>query len=129
MRSVYVYLKNTTKQRVVEHLQNAYSFESGPPWTYMVNGEPCLYVDFYDEFGKEHEPGDWKTIVEQFGEEPELVVVADVSGRHLGDKQVRDFIETLLTAFAGMVQDDYTLHLWSLEEVKNNSLIADHPLF
>ncbi len=65
-----------------------------------------------------HEPEDWADIVQRFGGEPAACVIIDVSGRHPGDEQVAGFVAGLLSRFSGAAMDDYTAHLWSLNELR-----------
>jgi hypothetical protein len=45
-------------------------------------------------------------------------VSADVSGRHPGDEQVRDFVYRLLSEFEGLAQDEYTHGFWTLDDIR-----------
>ena len=129
MRSVIVHLRDTTEQEVAGFLQRTYPFQQGPPWIAHVAGDACLYIDFYRDGPSEHEPKEWAGILASFGGEPSVSVGADVSGRHPGDEQVRDFVGALLGRFGGAAQDDYTNHLWSLEEIVTGHHVQGHAFF
>ncbi|MEW4568758.1 hypothetical protein AB1L88_12905 [Tautonia sp. JC769] len=92
-------------------------------------GDPCLYVNFYRDVSREFDPENWSDLVQRFGGEPAVVVMADVSGRHPGDEQVFDFVTDLLSRFSGSAQDDYTEHLWSLDELRAGFQVSGHPFF
>ena len=129
MRSIYIYLKDATNQQVCEYLQNTYTFQSGPPWIYEINGEPYLYINVDENMSLGYESEEWQNIVNGFGEVPKIAVIADVSGRHPGDKQVRHFVTSLLKSFSGLALDEYTLHLWTWEQIESNVVIQSHPFF
>ena len=52
---------------------------------------------------------------------PTVSVVADVSGRHSGDKQVREFVSALLSEFEGLAEDEFTDGFWTLDEIRSRS--------
>ncbi|MDC0684406.1 hypothetical protein [Sorangium atrum] len=107
MRSVVVFLRDTTESAVTAHLDAAYP-EQREPWVVFVAGDACLYINLYRHGPLEHEPEDWADIVQRLGGEPAACVIADVSGRHPGDEQVAGFVAGLLSRFSGAAMDDYT---------------------
>ena len=132
MRSVFVYVKDATKESVVSclpTLKNIHTSRIGLPWIYNIEGETYLYVDVNDEPASEYEAEEWQEIVAQFGEVPKVEITVDVSGRHPGDKQVQDFVESVLNVFTGAALDEYTLHLWTIEEIKAKIFVNGHPFF
>ena len=129
MRSVEVYLRNTNQEDVAAFLKQAFPLQEGPPWIHAINGDACLYIDFNPYSKNEHEADDWSELVHGLGCEPQVVVTANVSGRHPGDEQVRQFIKTMLTAFEGVAHDEYTAHCWSRDEVLSNHKIQGHHFF
>ena len=128
MRSVFVFLRETTESEVAAHLDRTYPSQR-EPWVMLVDGDAYHYIDFYRAGPREHEPEDWANIVQQFGGEPAVSVGADVSGRHPGDEQAAEFVADLLTWFSGAAMDDYTDHLWSLAELRAGHRVAGHPFF
>lgn len=129
MRSVEVYLRNISANEVGSFLTKNYPFQKGPPWIEVVSDDPCLYVDFNGHSKIEHEPDDWAELVQVLGSEPEVIVVADVSGRHLGDEQVKRFIQIMLTEFEGVARDDYTSHCWTKDEISSGHKVQRHHFF
>jgi hypothetical protein len=99
------------------------------PWLATLADDPRLYINVYRAAPGELEPEDWADLVQRFGGEPAVVVIADVSGRHPGDEQTLDFVTDLLTHFSGSAQDEYTEHLWSLGELRAGHYVSGHPFF
>ena len=69
MRSVFVYVKDATKESVVSclpTLKNIHTSRIGLPWIYNIEGETYLYVDVNDEPASEYEAEEWQEIVAQF---------------------------------------------------------------
>lgn len=128
MRSVVVLLRDTIGSAVTAYLDAAYP-EQREPWVVFVEGDACLYINLYRDGPREHEPEDWAYIVQRFGGEPAACVIADVSGRHPGDEQVAGFVAGLLSRFSGAAMDDYTAHLWSLNELRGGHRVRGHPFF
>jgi hypothetical protein len=129
VRSVFVHLRDATENEVAEFLQRTYPFQQGPPWICDAAGDPCLYIDFYRDRLREMEPEDMVALATALGGEPATSVVADVSGRHYGDEQVRSFVTTMLGKYAGVAQDEYTKHCWTAAEVLSGFQVEGHRFF
>ena len=129
MRSVTVHLYSTTEEAVVRLLQRTYPSQQGPPWVATIEGDPCLYIHLYRGRGADYEVEEWAAVTQLCGGEPSVSVTADISGRHPGDEQVRQFVITLLGTFGGAAQDEYSNHLWALEDVATNRRVHGHPFF
>ncbi|WP_145361093.1 hypothetical protein [Alienimonas californiensis] len=128
MRSVFVFLRGTTEEEIAAYLDGAYPAQR-EPWLATSADDPCLYINFYRGGPRELGPEGWTDLVRRFGGEPSAGVMADVSGRHPGDEQVFDFVTSLLAIFSGSAQDEYTEHLWSLDELRSGQLVSGHPFF
>jgi hypothetical protein len=128
MRSVLVYLRDTTESAVSAYLDAAYP-KQREPWVAFVRGDACLYINLYRDGPREHEPEDWADIVRRFGGKPAVGVIADVSGRHPGDEEAAAFVAGLLSRFSGAAMDEYTTHLWSLAELRAGQRVRGHPFF
>jgi hypothetical protein len=128
MRTVLVFLRSTTEAAVTAYLDTTYPVQR-EPWVIFVKGDACLYIELYRDGPRENEPKEWADIMTHFGGEPAVAVIADISGRHPGDQQVNEFITGLLTEFSGAAKDEYTLHLWSLAELREGHRIQGHPFF
>lgn len=128
MRSVVVFLRDTTESAVTAYLDATYP-EQREPWVVFVKGNACLYINLYRDRPLDHEPEEWADIVQRFGGEPAIGVLADVSGRHPGDEQVAAFVAGLLSRFSGAAMDEYTEHLWSLDELRGGHRVQGHPFF
>ena len=95
----------------------------------MVDGDACLYIDFYNEARQKFEADEWSALVEALGGEPMVSLGVDVSGRHAGDQQVKEFLSAVLSKFHGIAQDDYTEHCWTLEEILSGHKEEGHTFF
>jgi hypothetical protein len=131
MRSVVIYLRNTTAQEVVRLLDRICPAQKGPPWIWERDGDPCLYVQCtsggaYD-FSFEREIQE--SVVAALGGPPHASVLADVAGRHPGDAEVRALLSALLGTFHGVAQDEYTSHSWTLEQVLSGAKVEGHGFF
>jgi hypothetical protein len=82
-----------------------------------VNDEVYLYIDFYRDGNQEFAPAQWAGLASVLGCEPAVSIVADVTGRHPGDDQVRSFAALILGRFKGFAQDDFSDHFWTAQEV------------
>jgi hypothetical protein len=129
MRSVVVHLRDTTESEVAAFLQQAYPSQQGPTWIAQASGDACLYIDFHPCSPSATPPEEWQAIVREFGGAPAVSVIADVSGRHPGGDQVREFVTRLLARFSGAATDDYSKHMWSLHEITSGHRAENHPFF
>ena len=128
MRSVFVFLRDTTEAAVTAYLDAAYPEQRGP-WVMRQREDAYLYIDIYRDGPREFESDEWADIARRFREEPAVVVIADVSGRHPGDEQTVAFVAGLLTQFAGSAMDEYTPHLWSLAQLRSGYRVGGHLFF
>ena len=129
MRSVFVHLRDVTEDEVAEFLQRTYPFQQGPPWICHIAGDPCLYINFYRDHLIEMDPEDLAVLETVLGGRPAISVMADVSGRHYGDDQVRSFVSILLEEYAGVAQDEYSNHCWTAAEVLSGFQVRGHRFF
>ena len=119
VRSVIVHLSDAAEDEVARFLQVTFPFQQGPPWICDISGDPCLWIDFYRDRLTEFEPEEIAELSNALGKGPRTSVVAEVSGRHAGDEQVRYFVTTLLSKFSGLACDDFTAHYWTGAEVSS----------
>jgi hypothetical protein len=127
MRTVWVVTFDALPEMLEHHLDRLYLREAGRDWTCeTTDHDPVLYIsmDRANDLDYCDEAAD---ILRMTNRRPTLVA-ADVSGRHPGDEQVRAFVESLLTAFAGVAFDDYG-GPWTLEEIRSGTLKKGHPFF
>lgn len=131
MRSIIVHLRDVTEAKVADFLSQHYPPMSGwaAPWTIPLDNFPVLFIDIYRDMSSEFEVEGWVALIECLGIEPSVSVNADVSGRYLGDEQVRDFACRLLSAFVGVAEDDYSEHFWTRDEIASRQLFDGHPFF
>jgi hypothetical protein len=129
VRSVLVHLSGCTEAEVHSLLAGAYPTQAGPPRIDLVDGDPCLYIDYYRDDAIELEPPDLERLLERFAGRMPLSVIANVSGRHDGAQQVRRFVETLLESWPGVAEDENSSHLWTLLEVRSGSGVDGRRFF
>ena len=121
MRSVVVHLSKASKVEIVNLLTKTYSVQQGDNWQLEIEGDAYLYIYLLPNAEAEQ--------ISNLGYIPTISIAADVSGRHKGDAQVRSFVSALLSQFDGHVQDDYSNHCWTLEEIHSNKLVNGHKFF
>lgn len=95
----------------------------------MIGDDPCVYINFFPDAASDFEPEAWQDLLQRFGGEPAVALMANVSGRQPGDEQALEFVTDLLTRFSGFAQDEYSEHLWSLEELRAGHQISGHRFF
>jgi hypothetical protein len=78
MRSVHVYLRNTTQDAVAAVFDLAYPGQRFP-WLHSINDDPFLYIDFLPSNWSDIDPDHWKEFQGQFGGEPAVAVTADIT--------------------------------------------------
>lgn len=128
MRSVFFHLIDVTRESIAARLPSLAHPNGG---AYLPTGtpEPVLFLAFYNDLLIEAEPTELKALEASLGRLPDVTVVADVSGRVPGDKDVRQFAELLLNEFRGVAWDDYTDHCWTLHEIQTDAKVEGHSFF
>lgn len=123
MRSIFIYLWQTTESTVATALDAAYSRapRADLEWIQSINEDPYLYISFYHDGPAE--TGDWDTRFAAHGGPPTVSVVVDISGRHEGWPQTRDFAVWALSRFNGIAEDDNAERFWSREEIEEDRVI------
>jgi hypothetical protein len=130
MRSVIIYLVDTTRDAVREQLSEFAGPNVGDEWRYPSgSSKPVLYIKFYDDYELEFEPGDLQSLQAAFGKMPDISVIANISGRVPADREVRLCAERLLGAFRGVAQDGYSDYFWTLAEIRSGARIQGHAFF
>ena len=129
MRSILIHLRNATEKDIAAFLQQACSSSQARPWLVGRAGSPVLYIDFYHDIDKEYEAEDLLDLTACLQGKPRASVIVDVSGSVPGNKEVREFVCSILGAFEGIAHDEYTNHCWTREEVLNNERIQGHTFF
>jgi hypothetical protein len=129
MRSVFAVLRNTTEAEVTAWLDANYSRFSACEWASVGGNGPEVCIRFDPEFTSDLEPEERVDLIHRFGGEPAVVVMADISGKIPGHSQAFGFIERILSRFIGAAMDDWTDHLWTLQELRTGHLVSGHPFF
>ena len=123
----FLYLRNGDEKTLGNFCNK--SVPGKRPWIVSVDDDPCLYIDFYNEARQAFEADEWSALAEALGGEPAVSLGVDGSGRHARDQQVKEFLSAVLSKFHGVVQDDYTRHCWTLQEVLSGHEEEGHPFF
>ena len=118
MRTIVVHLRSATEDQVEGFLKRTYPMQDGPPWISAIDGDACLYIEIYRDLASEADPQEVASLRKALGDEPTVSVMANVSGRHPGGPEVRDFVSRLLSEFEGLLEDDFTEGYWTLAEIQ-----------
>jgi len=130
VRSVVIHLADTTRAAVRERLSEFAGPANGNEWRYPpASSTPVLYIGFYEDYEREFEPDELRQLQTALGKMPDVIVIANVSGRTPGDAEVRQFVECLLDTFHGVAQDEYSGHCWTLAEIRSCATIQGHSFF
>lgn len=122
MRSVFTFLPNCTKAEVECHLGFSLPGQSTEPKDAAI-----AYVDLYEDAAVEM-PDTLYLIQLKQGTLP-LCVAADISGRTYARQEATSFCIHLLERFGGYAMDDYSEHLWTMEELRNGGTFRGHGFF
>ena len=124
MRSVFLHITEPKQKDAEAFLSSQFPGQSHP-WIYpSPPADNVLFIDI-EEFDENERP----TVVETLGKKPDFTIVADVSGRHPGDVEILHFVNICLSKFSGFAQDDYTEHLWTLQEIRDRQIYQEHRFF
>jgi len=128
MRSVFVYITESSMMEVEAFLSREFPGQSRP-WIYPTQPQDnVLYIDLYDDLYKE-EPDYLAEVISVLGEHPYISIKADISGRHPGNKEVDYFMQLCLRTFKAVAQDDYSSHAWTLSEIQSGHQHQGHSFF
>ena len=129
MRSIYVFLCSVDKYVVQESLLFAAVHRADfDDWVLPNADDPVLYVSV-DTDVQGDEPENIEAVRATLVEEPSVVVVVDVSGRHQGADEAKEFTIAALSRFPGVAQDDYSSHAWTREQILADELIDGRRFF
>jgi hypothetical protein len=117
MRSVVIHLVDTTHEAVSARLSRFVGHSDPVEWRYPRH-KPALYIEFYNTFENEFEPGELLPLESALGRMPDVTVIAQVSGRVPGDVELRELAECLLGTFRGLAKDEFSDHYWTIEEIR-----------
>jgi hypothetical protein len=121
MRSAFVFLTGIPRDAVVSFLdETARRTEHG--WQVGAVGAPALYIGLHSNGFEDFEPEDLRSATDALGQEPELLMMVDVSGRIDGYNEVVSFVISALERFGGIAQDDHWAKAWTKDEL---NLVAD----
>jgi hypothetical protein len=122
MRSVVLFLRDAQPDEVERVLSDVYPRQARPWVGLAADGESVLYIGA--PVVGNHAVDDEELIaavITALGAPPSATLFADVSWRHPGHLEVREFAELLLRQFVGVAHDDYSSDLWTLEEVLHST--------
>lgn len=131
MRSAFLFLQNYTLSQA-KNLLNNLAEKNGTGW--LINSkenDPILYIRVDQEFSLLNEFDEDEVGFEKLVEiiNNYIIVIIDISGRHNGKIELIEFINNCLLNRNGYVMDDYTYHLWTIDEINGNKLVENHPFF
>ncbi|WP_164929082.1 hypothetical protein [Gloeobacter violaceus] len=130
MRSIVIHLADTTREAVRTQLSEIAEYTSGDEWRYPHRSSaPVLYIQFYDDYEREVEPGEMNSLASELDQMPSVSIIAHVSGRVPGGAEVRWFTESVLGTFRGLAQDEYSPHYWTVAEIRSQAIAHGHPFF
>jgi hypothetical protein len=129
MRAVIVHLKDASEAEVARLLSQNYVQQEGGPWLCKTAGNVCLYIQFYYDVRIEEGSEGFERLVRDLGFTPAVSVIANVSGRHPGDEEVRSLVSTILQRYEGRAVDEFSDHCWTLQEVISGQLVQGHSFF
>ncbi|MDR2980802.1 MAG: hypothetical protein LBV12_00990 [Puniceicoccales bacterium] len=124
MRSVFILFKEASRAKIAQYFDTKFT-QNGVEWI----RDGSVYIKFYDDAEIEFEPELLERLRTFSGRNEVVAAVADISGRIPGEQEVLSFCLQVLGDFSGWAMDDYSSHLWSIEEIKSKSLHAGHPFF
>lgn len=125
MRSVFIYFKEVSRTDIAQFLDDHYTNQGNEHWIFRDS----LYIGFYDDAETEASPEELDILRSQLGRSDVLAVVADISGRINGLEEANSFCEQLLSEFNGFAMDDYSDHLWTLDEIRSRHRHQGHMFF
>ncbi len=133
MRTVFVHLKSATEdecQRFLDEFAVHFAAPWGNQWNYPALDDAKLYIEV-EKFNAwdEREPEDIQRVLNALGGNCTASIVADVSGRHPGDEEVRALVLAALDRFEGVAEDDYSQRCWTRTEVLNREIVEGLGFF
>jgi hypothetical protein len=134
MKLVFIYLIKTTLEELNNYLSQNYAHDPRIDISEWIDvddaNDPVLYINMMESKSWEQSYGELNEGLNAIlGEQPTHVVQIDVSGRHEGDQEVQKCIHVLLSRFSGVVQDEFTDHFWTLQEIQSGTQIEGHLFF
>ena len=117
MRSVYVFAR-VTSEELGSYLDSLVPRRgAAEQWLYPDPDKKILYIQITDDLYDELEPETLEEVLAHFGGERVTCLSIDVSGRYPGEEEVKEIVSMLLRRFEGIAMDDWSEHLWTLEEI------------
>ena len=129
MQCIIVFIWEADEEEVKVFLQETYPFQKGPPWIDEIDGDPCLYIHFYNDLYTEYEPSEIEAINSYFEHPPSVAIVAYVSGRHIDNHPEYNFVNLFMSRYKSIADDCLSNHLWTLDEINSGYLVDGHPFF
>ncbi|WP_161405406.1 hypothetical protein [Paenibacillus silvestris] len=130
IRSVFVLLDLDSRDSIINTINSMCINYKDLQWIYKNHQDSLLYIEFNEKksFLNEIEDTDENAfLLERI--KSDVVLQIDISGRHPGDKEVLQIVKELLSKFNGYAMDDYSDHLWTLEEIQNGTKYRELKFF
>jgi hypothetical protein len=125
MRSVFVYFKEGSRAEVARFLDAHYTNNGNERWICRDS----LYIRFYDDAARECDTEELSMLRLRLGRNDVLAIAVDISGRIDGLAEAKSFCQLLLSRFRGFAMDDYSDHLWTLDEIQSDHRHQGHTFF
>lgn len=121
MRTVFFAFKGTTREELSLFISTIGERNSPPQEEWWV-AQPGFYFRFYDELAAEDDDGPLQAaLTDALGQLPDVCVSVDISGRIQGYEEICALAEAFLGRFSGIAFDDYSVHCWTLEEIRSDA--------
>lgn len=129
MRSVFVWVRATPAKLRACLDELAHRQGTTEQWLYPDSIQSILYIQPTDELYDELEPETQAALDARFDGRRVSCLSIDVSGRCDGEREVREVVSALLRRFDGVAMDDWSEHLWTLEEIDSGKKWEDRRFF
>lgn len=130
MRGIIVHFRKACEEEIKKWLNTNFSRRiEYSDWVFPNNANPILWMGIYQDCLTELEPEEYSKLIEALGKEPSTSVAVEISGRVDGTKELNDFVLQILSAFDGLVADDYSEHFWSKQEIEENKFFDGKQFF
>ena len=133
MRSIFLVFEGNITTTLSEFLDEYCASYSGTfpvkQWIVEKSNTPCLYIDNTPLTEDDLCFEDLGVPMLYLQMENPVVWMVNISGNHEGTTEVLELATALLSKFPMYIQDDYTQHYWTLEEITDNVEIEGYKFF
>jgi hypothetical protein len=123
MDTAVVVIRNAEVEAFKLHLGRVLPGQS-EPWLIHGTSGPVAFVNVAVAKDADLEPQELNELERRLCSEQLLAVLVEVRVRNIGCTEVRGFITDVLERFDGLAADDLLEHWWTLEELRDPSLVS-----